>query len=72
MSRSRKKVCGGTNAVCKSQKKGKVACHRKFRRSKKLFYKMREVMDPWDLGGDGKQIYSFNPKKDGMEKWLRK
>lgn len=72
MSRSRKKVCGGTNAVCKSQKKGKVACHRKFRRSKKLLYKMREAINQYDLGGDGKRLYSANPQKDGLEKLLRK
>lgn len=72
MSRSRKKMCAGTCCKCKSQKKGKVACHRKFRRSKKLLYKMREAINQYDLGGDGKMIYSFNPQKDGLEKFLRK
>lgn len=33
MSRSYNKVAGGTWGGCRSRKKGKQACHRKFRRN---------------------------------------
>lgn len=71
MSRSRKKYAGGTNCVCKSQKKGKQMCHRKFRRVGK-FFKMREAMDSWDLGGDGKSVYTFDKNSEEYEKYTRK
>ena len=60
---------------CKSQKRGKQVCNRKFRRQQRQ--KMRvgdyqslplrtfEVMSPWDLGGDGKGYFYPRPK----EKW---
>ena len=73
MSRSVKKFAAGSRAGCKSRKKGKISCHRKFRRSVKLLYKMREAMDEWDLGGDGKAKYT-NVDKDTEQykKLLRK
>ena len=49
MSRSRKKIAGGTWVICKSQKIGKKICHRKFRR--------RNVADCPDE-------YFFNPNYD--------
>lgn len=66
MSHSRKRFA----VVCwigNSQKQGKRKCNRKFRRSEhmaissdlleRLPYVSREVMSPWDLGGDGKRYH---------------
>lgn len=75
MSRSRKKICGGTNAICKSQKKGKRFCHKKFRmaeREGRYPLRMREVMDSWDMGGDGKRVYTFDRDSDDYKKYTRK
>lgn len=83
MSRSRKKIAAGTICICKSQKPGKQMCNRRFRRKErrllnhgrysKLPFKPREVIDEWDLGGDGKRIYTWPEKdKDSYEKWIRK
>lgn len=72
MSRSRKKVAGGTFAVCKSQKRGKQFSNRKFRAMERLAlhhgteppHKQHEATEPWDLGGDGKGIYGFGKEYD--------
>lgn len=76
MSRSRKKVCAGMIACgCKSRKKGKKVCHKKFRMSEKNgkpLHRMREAMDPWDLGGDGKMVYTFNKNSEEYKKYTRK
>lgn len=71
MSRSRKRVAGGTNVVCKSQKKGKQLCHRKFRRNGTL-HKMLEAVNQWDLGGDGKSVYTWDSKSEEYKKYTRK
>ncbi len=71
MSRSFKKVAGGTYVGCKSQKKGKQACHRKFRRNGSLT-KMREAMDEWDLGGDGKTVYTWDTSSELYKRSIRK
>ena len=63
MSRSRKKIAGSTWCCCKSQKKGKQLCHRKFRRRNDL-YKMWQAIPSWDLGGDGKGIHTFDKKSE--------
>ena len=63
MSRSRKSQPYTVGAGCRSQKRGKRVCNRKFRRQERrailsgrwdsLPYRQIEVMDSWDLGGDG-------------------
>lgn len=76
MSRSRKKICGGMiTCGCKSRKKGKKACHSKFRmkeREGRYPLRMREVMDSWDMGGDGKIVYTFDRDSDDYKKYTRK
>ena len=75
MSRSRKKVCGGTYAICKSQKKGKRFCHKKFRmaeREGREPMRMREMMDSWDMGGDGKTVYTRDKTSELYKKLIRK
>ena len=69
MSRSRKRMPVSTWCCCKSQKKGKQASSRKFRRKAHVLLhqgkahllplKSFEVMSPWDLGGDGKHFCGF-------------
>ncbi|MBQ3636108.1 MAG: hypothetical protein II951_10915 [Bacteroidales bacterium] len=85
MSRSRKRMPVGTWCCCKSQKKGKQASSRKFRRlarallckgrsydSSLLPLKSFEVMNPWDLGGDGKAFFGFHPNELWFTKLMRK
>lgn len=82
MSRSRKRMPCGTWCCCKSQKKGKQACSRKFRRKVHVLlhqrkdhllpYKSIEIMSPWDLGGDGKIFWGFHQEKDWFIKLMRK
>lgn len=71
MSRSAKKVAGTTWCKCKSRKKGKKMCHRKFRRNGTL-HKMIEAMDSWDLGGDGKQVVTWSRDDELYRKYTRK
>lgn len=64
MSRSRKKVICITWVGCKYQKRGKRKSNRRFRRKEhqcmtsqsfdNLPVRPIELMDTWDLGGDGK------------------
>ena len=62
MSRSRKKNPVVTYVNCKSQKKGKRQCNKRFRRiTRQMIHRdsdlplyMKEVMDVWDMEGDGK------------------
>lgn len=82
MSRSRKKVCGGTICCCKSQKRGKQIASRKFRRNEHRLMAMGkyhslpirsiEITSPWDLGGDGKGVYSWDVKEEIYLKFTRK
>lgn len=82
MSRSRKRMPGGTWCCCKSQKKGKQACSRKFRRRTRMLLHQRdelvlpiksiEVMSPWNLGGDGKGFFGFHPDEDWFIRLMRK
>lgn len=82
MSRSRKKVCGGTICCCKSQKRGKQIASRRFRRNEHRLIAMgkyyslpirsRELTSPWDLGGDGKTVYSRTPGDEVYERYIRK
>ena len=82
MSRSRKRMPGSTWCCCKSQKKGKQASSRKFRRKAHVLlhqgkhhllpFKPFEVMRSWDLGGDGKHFCGFHPEEEWYAKLMRK
>ena len=82
MSRSRKRMPCGTWYGCKSQKKGKKVSSRKFRRKVHMLLsqgeyqdlpsKPFEIMDPWDLGGDGKTFFGFHPDEEWFVKLMRK
>ncbi len=82
MSRSKKKTPASTCCCCKSQKRGKQFCNRKFRRRERMMIgkgqydrlpnKPIEVTDPWDLGGDGKTFWGFNPDEDWFIRLMRK
>jgi len=82
MSRSKKHLPITCWAGCKSQKRGKQMCNRKFRRRERMslntiqFEKLPlrtiEVMDPWDLGGDGKTYYRAEPSDEWYIKLMRK
>ena len=71
MSRSYNKVAGGTCGGCRSRKKGKQACHRKFRRNGS-YSKMLEAMDEWNLGGDGKTVYTWDTSSELYKRSIRK
>ncbi len=71
MSRSRKKNPIVTYTSCKSQKKSKRQCNKRFRRivrhriheDTELPIYLKEVMDVWSMEGDGKHRLSFdNPQ----------
>jgi hypothetical protein len=82
MSRSRKKAPVSTYCCCKSQKKGKQCCNRKFRRKDRaliangrfgqLPYSRIDILAPWDLGGDGKHYWRINPESEWYSKLMRK
>ena len=82
MSRSKKRTPITYWVGCKSQKRGKQVCNRKFRRKEhqtismrcieRLPYKSIEIMDPWDLGGDGKCYYHGEPTDEWFIKLMRK
>ena len=82
MSRSRKRMPVTTWCCCKSQKKGKQASSRKFRRKAHVLLhqgkehllplKSFEVMPSWDLGGDGKHFWRFHPDDRFVKKELLK
>lgn len=82
MGKSKKKVCGGTVCVCKSQKKGKQFASRRFRRKVKTLManekydslprRSIEITSTWNLGGDGKFVYSWNKSEEIYAKFIRK
>lgn len=82
MSRSRKRTPVSCWVCCKSQKRGKRVCNRKFRRKEhqkmslgdfdKLPLLTIEVMNPWDLGGDGKGYFHGSPDDEWFIKLMRK
>ena len=82
MSRSKKRTPVTCWVGCKSQKRGKQVCNRKFRRrerisiSTNLFERIPhlsiEVMDPWNLGGDGKVYFHADPSDEWYIKLMRK
>ena len=82
MSRSRKRTPVTCWVGCKSQKRGKQICSRKFRRQvhqlisvgrlEQLPFLMREVMESWDLGGDGKGYVHADSSEEWFVKMMRK
>lgn len=82
MSRSRKRQPYTVGAGCRSQKRGKQVCNRKFRRQERrailsgrwdrLPYRQIEVMDPWDLGGDGKYYCHGDEHDEWFVRLMRK
>ena len=82
MGKSRKKTPVSTWGRCKSQKRGKTSCHRKFRRLERIMihvdrcerlpYRQWEIVGQWDLGGDGKRYYHGNPSEEWYIKFMRK
>ena len=82
MSRSKKRTPITYWAGCQSQKRGKQVCNRKFRRRERMAistsqfeqlpYRTIEVMNPWDLGGDGKAYYHAEPTDEWFIKLMRK
>ena len=82
MGKSRKRTPVSTWCCCKSQKEGKKMCHRMFRRRVrtmihtnqfgKLPYRQWEIVEPWDLGGDGKYYYRALPTDEWYIKLMRK
>lgn len=82
MSRSRKRLPYALGAGCKSQKRGKQMCNRKFRHRERqnismgefehLPHHQIEVMDQWDLGGDGKFYYHADETDEWYVRMMRK
>ena len=82
MGKSRKRTSVSTFCCCKSQKRGKQTSHRRFRRREqemmhskildKLPYRQREIVDQWDLGGDGKRYWRPEPTEEWFIKLMRK
>ena len=82
MGKSKKRAPVSTWGRCKSQKRGKTFCHRKFRRLERIMvnmdrcerlpYRQWEIVGQWDLGGDGKRYYHGNPSEEWYIKFMRK
>ena len=76
MSRSRNKyACLMFTQGCKSRKQGKKQCHKKFRmafKDGKEVRKMCEVMNTWDMGGDGKRVLTFDKRTETYKRFTRK
>jgi hypothetical protein len=69
MSRSRKKTCISGATLCVSEKKDKIANHKRERMAVKqaiingdeLMPHYREVSDPWVMGKDGRFYFGNKP-----------
>ena len=82
MSKSRKRTPISCYVCCKSQKRGKQVCNRKFRRHEHRLISIGdyerlpvftiEVMNPWDLGGDGKGYFHGLPTDEWFIRLMRK
>lgn len=82
MGKSKKRTPITCWACCKSQKRGKQFCNRRFRRRthqritigdmERLPLLTREVMESWDLGGDGKSYIHLEPTDKYYIKLMRK
>ena len=79
MTRSRKKTCISGTTLCKSEKKDKVANHKRERKAVKqamsngdeVLPHYRELSNPWSMGKDGR-FYFGNYDADKVSKRLRK
>lgn len=81
MGKSRKRTPVST-IYGKSQKRGKQMCHRCFRRREhvmihvgnydRLPYRQLEIVEQWDLGGDGKCYWGEAPSEEWYIKLMRK
>ena len=82
MGKSRKKTPVCTWCCCKSQKRGKKISHRKFRRKEAIVIisgeydllptRQWEIVEQWDLGGDGKHYCGHSPNEEWYIKLMRK
>ena len=82
MGKSRKRTPVSTWCCCKSQKQGKLICHRKFRRKERTLIhsdkfdhlpcRQWEIVRQWDLGGDGKCYFHGDPTEEWYVKLMRK
>ena len=82
MGKSRKKTPVSTWCYCKSQKRGKQICHRKYRRREQVLmhsgkydqlpFRQWEIVEKWDLGGDGKHYCGHVPTAEWYIKLMRK
>ena len=82
MGKSRKKTPVCTWCCCKSQKRGKKISHRKFRRKEAtviisgeydlLPTRQWEIVEQWELGGDGKHYCGHSPNEEWYIKLMRK
>ena len=81
MGKSKKRTPVSTWCYCKSQKRGKQICHRKFRRKERILvlsgrfnelpYRQWELVEQWDLGGDGKHYCGYYPEEEWFIKLIR-
>jgi len=79
---SRKRTPISCWVCCKSQKRGKQVCNRKFRRREHQVIRVGEyerlplltieIMSPWDLGGDGKGYHHGKPTEEWFIRMMRK
>ena len=82
MGKSRKRTPVSTWCCCKSQKRGKQMCHRKFRRIERIMISLerwenipirqREAINPWNLEGDGKTYWHLVHTDMSYIKLMRK
>ena len=82
MSKSKKRTPISRYVCCKSQKRGKQMCNRKFRRREhqvinaedyeRLLVFTIEVMNPWNLGGDGKGYFHGDSHEEWFVRLMRK
>ena len=82
MGKSRKRTPVCTWCCCKSQKRGKQISHRKFRRLEQVLVhsekfdilpnRQWEIVEQWDLGGDGKHYFGHSPSENWYIKLMRK
>ena len=82
MGKSKKRTPVCTWCSCKSQKRGKQICHRKFRRREQILilsgeyvqlpFHQWEIVKQWDLGGDGKHYFGHFPCEEWYKILMRK
>jgi hypothetical protein len=76
MSRSRKKTCISGATLCVSEKKDKIANHKRERRAVKqaivngdeLMPHYREVSDPWSMSKDGRIYFGNKPELSHLKR----